>query len=79
MEINSFLVSEFPEAIVKQKYRERIEFLLPYHQSLNILTYLSKNNWVGIPIKDFNITHSTLDNIFMEYYKDSNPKGGEVA
>ena len=79
IEFNSFLSSDFPKAIVKQKYQKRIEFLLPYNQSRDILPYLSENRWAGMYIKDFNITHSTLDNIFMEYYKDSNLKGGEVA
>lgn len=76
IEFNSFLASNFPEAIVKQIYQKRIEFLLPYDQSRDILQDLSKNRWAGMPIKDFNITHSTLDNIFLEYYKDSNSKGG---
>ena len=78
-EFNSFLMSDFPEAIVKQKYQERIEFLLPYNQSRDILSYLSKNSWAGMLVKDFNVTHSTLDNIFLEYYKDSDSKGGEVV
>ncbi len=78
-EFNSFLSSDFPKAIVKQKYQKRLEFLLPYNQSRDILSHLSQNKWAGMPIKDFNITHSTLDNIFLEYYKDSNPKRGEVA
>ena len=79
VEFSSFLSSDFPKAIVKQKYQKRIEFLLPYDQSRGILAHISQNRWAGIPIKDFNITHSTLDNIFLEYYKDSNLKGGEVA
>ena len=79
LEFKSFLLSEFPEAILKQNYQKRIEFLLPYNQSRDILQYLSKNNWAGMPIKDFTITHSTLDNIFLEYYKDSNQKGGEIV
>ena len=73
------MLSDFPEAIVKQNYQERIEFLLPYNQSRDILHYISKNKWAGMLIKDFNITHSTLDNIFLEYYKDSNSKGGEAV
>ena len=79
LEFNSFLSSDFPDAIVKQKYQKRIEFLLSYTQSRDILPYLSKNKWAGMPITDFNITHSTLDNIFLEYYKDSNSKGGEIV
>jgi ABC-2 type transport system ATP-binding protein len=79
LEFNSFLSSDFPNAIVKQKYQKRIEFLLPYNQSRDILPYISKNKWAGMPIQDFNISHSTLDNIFMEYYKDSNSKRGEAV
>ncbi|MHA2284133.1 MAG: ABC transporter ATP-binding protein [Promethearchaeota archaeon] len=79
IEFNSFLSSDFPEAIVKQKYQKKIEFLLPFNQSRDMLAHLSKNKWAGMPVKDFDITHSTLDNIFLEYYKDSNLKGGKAV
>lgn len=74
----SFLSSDFPESIVKHSFKDRIEFLLPFDKSREILRHISKKEWAGMPIKDFNITHSTLDNIFLEYYRDSNPHGGEA-
>ena len=77
----SYLSSEFPEAIVKHQFTTQLTFLLPPDQTRMILRDLGEREWAGSPIRDLTIQHSTLDNIFMEYYKDTNSsaKGGVVS
>jgi len=75
----SFLSIEFPEAIVKYNFGVQLEFLLPPEEARKILREISEREWAGAPVKDFSIRHSTLENIFMQYYKDVNSKGGEIA
>ena len=76
---HSFLLNEFPEAIVKYNFDVQIEFLLPPEEARRILHEISERKWAGTPVKDFSIRHSTLENIFMQYYKDSNSQRGEIA
>ncbi|MFX1572071.1 MAG: ABC transporter ATP-binding protein [Promethearchaeota archaeon] len=75
----SFLSNEFPEAIVKYNFNVQLEFLLPPKEARKILHEISEKEWAGTPVKDFSISHSTLENIFMQYYKDSTTEGGEAA
>jgi len=75
----SYLASEVPEAIVKQSYRVELQFLVPPEQTRTVLHEISEKNWDGAPIKDITVTHSTLENIFMQYYKNENLEGGEIA
>ena len=75
----SFLSNEFPEAIVKYNFNVQLEFLLPPKEARKILHEISEGEWAGTPVKDFSISHSTLENIFMQYYKDSTTEGGEAA
>ncbi len=75
----SFLSNEFPEAIMKYNFDVQLEFLLPPEEARKILPEISEREWAGTPVKDFSIKHSTLENIFMQYYKDENSKGGEIA
>ncbi|NVM35462.1 MAG: ABC transporter ATP-binding protein [Candidatus Lokiarchaeota archaeon] len=74
-----FLSSEFPEAIVKYNFDVQLEFLLPPEDARKILHEISEREWAGTPVKDFSIRHSTLENIFMQYYKDVNSQGGEIT
>ena len=66
---NSFLSSEYPQAIVKYNFDVQIEFLLPPRESREILHEIFEREWDGTPIKDFSIRHSTLENIFLQYYQ----------
>ena len=75
----SYLASEVPEAIVKQSYQVELQFLVPPEQTRTVLHEISEKNWDGAPIKDITVTHSTLENIFMQYYKNENSEGGEIA
>ena len=81
-EFLKFLSNDYPEAKVKYQFNTEVTFLLPPIQTREILHELSEKKWAGDPIKDILIQHSTLENIFMEYYEDvrNNAKrGGEVA
>jgi ABC-2 type transport system ATP-binding protein len=75
----SFLETEFPEAIIKYDFQAQFEFLLAPNQARKILSEISEKNWAGLPVKDFSITHSTLENIFMQYYEEGKLKGGKIA
>lgn len=66
---NSFLSSEYPQAKVKYNFDVQIEFLLPPQESREILHEIFEREWGGTPIKDFSIRHSTLENIFLQYYQ----------
>lgn len=78
-EFSNFLTSEVPEAIIKQSYDIEIQFLVPPKQTRKVLREISENAWDGGSIRDISITHSTLENIFMQYYKDDLKEGGETA
>ena len=75
----NFLASEVPEAIVKQTYLTELQFLVPPEQIRKVLHEISEKEWEGAPIRDILVTHSTLENIFMQYYKDSYTVGGEAV
>lgn len=75
----NYLASEIPEAIVKQAYKVELQFLVPPEQTRKVLYEISEKNWDGAPIRDIIITHSTLENIFMQYYKDSESNGGGIT
>ncbi|MFX0104328.1 MAG: ABC transporter ATP-binding protein [Candidatus Hodarchaeota archaeon] len=74
-----FLSSEVPEAIVKQSYHVELQFLVPPKQTRKVLHEISEKDWDGAPIRDISVTHSTLENIFMQYYRNSTTEGGEAA
>ncbi|UCC21210.1 MAG: ABC transporter ATP-binding protein [Promethearchaeota archaeon] len=78
-EFKSFLESEYPESIVKYEFQTQLEFLLTPNKARKILCEISERHWAGIPVKDFSITHSTLENIFLQYYEESKSEGGRVA
>ena len=80
-EFISYLSSQFPEAIVKHQFDTQVTFLLPPDDTKVILGDLSTHDWARFPLKDITIQNSTLDNIFMQYYKDtnSNTNGGVIS
>ncbi|UCD01175.1 MAG: ABC transporter ATP-binding protein [Promethearchaeota archaeon] len=75
----NYLSSEVPEAIVKQSYHVELQFLVSPKQTRKVLHDISEKKWDGAPIRDISVTHSTLENIFMQYYKNSTTEGGEAA
>ncbi len=75
----SLLETEYSESIIKYEFQTQLEFLLPPHQARKILCEISERDWGGVPVKDFSIRHSTLENIFMQYYEEGKSKGGKIA
>ncbi|MFX1237234.1 MAG: ABC transporter ATP-binding protein [Promethearchaeota archaeon] len=75
-EFVSYLTSNFPEAIVETDFNTQLTFVLPPSATLKILKEIGGREWGGTPIKDILIQHSSLDNIFMEYYKNDNTING---
>ena len=66
---HSYLLNHYPEAVVKYNFDVQIEFLLPPKESRSILQDISGKKWAGAAVKDFSIRHSTLENIFLQYYQ----------
>jgi ABC-2 type transport system ATP-binding protein len=65
----SYLLSSYQEAIIKYEYNENLVFLLPHNKAKSLLSDISTQKWGGEEIRDFTFTHSTLESIFMQYYK----------
>ncbi|MFX1451210.1 MAG: ABC transporter ATP-binding protein [Promethearchaeota archaeon] len=74
----SFLKTDFPESLIKYDFQTQLEFLLPPDPARKILCEISERDWDGVPIKDFSIKHSTLENIFLQYYEETNSQGGKI-
>ncbi|MFX0023548.1 MAG: ABC transporter ATP-binding protein [Candidatus Hermodarchaeota archaeon] len=73
------LETNYSETIIKYDFQTQLEFLLPPDQARKILCEISEKNWAGSPVKDFSIRHSTLENIFLQYYEETKSKGGKIA
>ena len=73
-EFLAFLTSSFPEAIVRQLPNSQISFLLPPKKTREILRDISDKKWAGEHVKDITIKHTSLENIFLEFYKENNSK-----
>ncbi|MFX1450340.1 MAG: ABC transporter ATP-binding protein [Promethearchaeota archaeon] len=78
-EFQNYLTSDVPEAVIKQVYELELQFLVPPEQTRKVLHEISEKYWDGAPIRDISVTHSTLENIFMQYYKNDATEGGEAA
>ncbi|MFX0059544.1 MAG: ABC transporter ATP-binding protein [Candidatus Hodarchaeota archaeon] len=76
---HSYLLAEFPEVNIKYSFNTNITLLLPPDRTLELLREISERKWANVPVKDFVIQHSTLENIFMQYYKDENKIRGEIT
>ncbi len=79
-EFLTYLSSEFPEAIVEHQFETQLTFLLPPDAMRKIMSDLGNRVWAGLPIKDITIQNSSLENIFLQYYKDTNSilNGGAI-
>ncbi len=73
------LKADYSESIIKYDFQTQLEFLLPPDQARKILCEISEKDWAGAPVKDFSIRHSTLENIFLQYYEETKLKGGKIA
>ncbi len=79
LEFRTYLLKTFPEAVVNYAFETEITFLMPPSRIREILREISERKWAGAPIKDVDIQHSTLENIFMQYYKETPSPRGENA
>jgi ABC-2 type transport system ATP-binding protein len=75
----SYLLNKFPEVNIKYSFNTNLTLILPPDRTLELLHDISEKKWAGLPVKDFIIKHSTLENIFMQYYKDNKKVKGEAS
>ncbi len=68
-EFTQYLQSEYPDASIKSQGTTGIEFLISRDKKRQILHDISEKEWAGEFIKDCNINNSSLEEIFMKYYK----------
>jgi len=66
------LEKEYPIANVKYSLGAHLLFTAPPKETRELLSVISDTKWNGEYIRDFTIKHSSLENIFMQYYR-----GGE--
>ncbi|MFO8017045.1 MAG: ABC transporter ATP-binding protein [Promethearchaeia archaeon] len=74
-EFDTFLKNAYPNAQIKQRFGTQMIFLLESEKTRELMKDLSEEKWAGKPIRDFSIKHSSLENVFMEFYKNS--QGGK--
>ncbi|MBD3195688.1 MAG: ATP-binding cassette domain-containing protein [Candidatus Lokiarchaeota archaeon] len=72
-EFMSLLRNEYSGVSIKYSMGNHLLFTVPPKESRQLLKVISDTTWDGDFIIDFTIKHSSLDNIFMQYYK-----GGEI-
>jgi ABC-2 type transport system ATP-binding protein len=68
-QFKSLLESKYPEAQIEYGLGSHLVFTIPPKESRELLSVISDNKWNGESIRDFTIKHSSLENIFMQYYK----------
>ncbi|TXT61355.1 MAG: ABC transporter related [Promethearchaeota archaeon] len=67
-EFLSFLNSKYPQTVLKYNSNHHVIFLIPPKESREILENISTQKWDGEFIEDFTVEHSSLENIFLQYY-----------
>ena len=73
-EFEEFLRKDYPDAQIKQNFNTEMIFLLKPDRTVELMRDISERKWSKKKIRDFTIKHSSLENIFLEFYKNS--KGG---
>ena len=76
-EFEHFLKSEYGEAEILNSHNTSIELLIHPKNKRILLHDISEREWSGRYIKDFNISNSSLNEIFMKYYDDEE-NGGTI-
>jgi len=71
-EFRALLDSNYPDANIRYSIGSHLSFTVPPKESRELLMQISDARWNGQKVRDFTIKHSSLENIFMQYYK-----GGE--
>jgi len=65
----ALLDSEYQQAQIEYALGSHLIFTIPPKESRELLSIISNSKWNGEGIRDFTIKHSSLENIFMQYYK----------
>ena len=73
-EFDSLLKSEYPEAKIRYSIGSHLLFTVPPKDSRELLTKINDKKWNGHKVRDFTIKHSSLENIFMQYYEGGEKK-----
>jgi len=69
-EIENFINETYEHVkIIYPENSQSLTLLVPYIESISILTELTTNKWGGHPLKDILIQNSSLEQIFLEFYK----------
>ena len=69
-----FMKSNFPDSIMLETHRNLFEYILPFNDATklsNIFGMLEKNR-TNLKIKDYSVSQSTLDQIFVNFAKGQN-------
>lgn len=74
-EFKLFLKTDFADSEIVIAHGTSIELLIPPENKRKLLHEISERKWDGSYIRDFNITNSSLEEIFMKYYIKE-PNGG---
>ena len=75
-EFKLLLQTDFADSEIIRAEGTSIEILIPPNNKRRLLHEISERKWDGKYIKDFNITNSSLEEIFMKYYIKE-PNGGQ--
>ena len=75
-EFKLFLKTDFADSEIVRTHGTSIELLISPNNKRNLLHEISERKWDGNYIRDFNITNSSLEEIFMKYYIKE-PNGGQ--
>jgi ABC-2 type transport system ATP-binding protein len=68
-EFTKYLKTDFADSEIIRTNTATIEFLVPPLNIRTLLHEISEKQWDGHYIKNFNITNSSLEEIFMKYYR----------
>lgn len=77
-EFKQFLKEEFSEAEIITTHNSYIEILMPPEKKRFLLHEISERKWDGEYIRDFNISNSSLEEIFMKYYREEKNGGRSI-
>ncbi len=67
-ECNTFITQNFPNVSIERHIGLQIILLVGPEDKLQLIQALSSKEFAGKSIQDINITHSSLEHIFMQYY-----------
>ena len=68
------MTSNFPQSIILETHRNLFEFILPFNEHTKLSQIFGKieKNRMCLKIKDYSVSQSTLDQIFVNFAKAQN-------